>query len=305
MGGAIHELGARGMRLLKPVEFIGEMTMVRLRHWIPPRIWHEPAVKQVETSQILDLEIPREKASQFDRCEQVKAERHMPTVAKVDFTVVLDVIMSQAADVLYRFHEGRWRAADRTHGRYEMSRRHARDLCRDIRQPFNGQMTERAVQAKGDIDRAIGFRQPVRKVCDVECEADAGEAGKISSRQAGALDLCLRNVESARSDAVEPERVGAHDQSPQPCAGPAAGIKKPDRSRAGSPQVHQFCFQHGPDAPIRIGMHSVEDKWLRRITIGIRDVVVASLIVDVGDVVRRITIDGQGGTPDPGRTGRA
>ena len=214
MGGPIHELQDRVIRPLKPIEFIGDMTIMRRRHWIPPSVRHESIVEQVEAPQIFDVEMPSEVASQFDCSKQVKAECHMSTVAKVDFTPVLDVIMFQAADVFYRFDEGRWSAANRPHSGYEMPRRNACDLRRDIREPFNRQMAESTVQAERDIDRGIGLRQPVRKVCDVKCEIHARKAGKISSRQAGPLDLCLRNVKSARGDAAEPERVRAYNQSP-------------------------------------------------------------------------------------------
>jgi hypothetical protein len=49
-------------------------------------------VKQVETSQILDVEIAGEMASQFDRGKKVKAERQASTVAKVDFAAVPEVV---------------------------------------------------------------------------------------------------------------------------------------------------------------------------------------------------------------------
>ncbi|BAL08471.1 hypothetical protein BJ6T_31960 [Bradyrhizobium japonicum USDA 6] len=147
MGGPIHELQDRVIRPLKPIEFIGDMTIMRRRHWIPPSVRHESIVEQVEAPQIFDVEMPSEVASQFDCSKKVKAEYHMSTVAKVDFTPVLEVIMFQAADVLCRFHEGRWSAANRTHSGHEMPRRNACDLCRDIRQPFNRQMAESAIQA--------------------------------------------------------------------------------------------------------------------------------------------------------------
>ncbi|BAL08470.1 hypothetical protein BJ6T_31950 [Bradyrhizobium japonicum USDA 6] len=77
----------------------------------------------------------------------------------------------------------------------------------------------------------------------------------------------------------------ACDQSPQPRTGPTARIEKPDGFRPGGPQVSQFCVEYGPDPSIRIGMCSVKGKRLRRITVGIRNVIVTGLIVDVGDVI--------------------
>jgi hypothetical protein len=50
-------------------------------------------------------------------------------------------------------------------------------------------------------------------------------------------------------------------------------------------------------------MHSVKGKWLRRIAIGVGDVVITSLIVDVDDVISRIIIDSEDRMPDSGRTG--
>src|SRR5258708_33297504 len=129
MGGAIHELRACGIRLLELLEFIGQLTVARRTYRVPPGIWHEPTVKQVETSQIFDVETSGKMVSQFNRSKQVKAECQMSAVAEVDFTPVPDVILFQSADVLDRFYKGRWSAGNRTHRRYEISRRNACDLC--------------------------------------------------------------------------------------------------------------------------------------------------------------------------------
>ena len=101
-------------------------------------------------------------------------------------------------------------------------------------------MAESAVQAEGQVDGGIGVRQPVRKVCDVECEIHSRKAGKISGRQPRPLYLRLRDVESTRGNAAESERMCAYDQSAQPCTGSATRIEEPDRVGAGSPQVGQF-----------------------------------------------------------------
>jgi hypothetical protein len=69
------------------------------------------------------------------------------------------------------------------------------DVTRAIsfeRQACNRQMAERAVQAKGQIDGGIGFRRPVRKVCDVECEIHSRKAARISGRQPRPLYLVVR-----------------------------------------------------------------------------------------------------------------
>src|ERR1700730_12246313 len=196
MGGAIYELGACGIRLLKPLKFIGKLTVAGRTYRVPARIWHEPIMKQVETSQIFDVETVGEMVSQFDRSKQVKVERHTSTVAEVDFASVPDVILFQSADFLDGVHKGRWSAANRAHRGYEISRRDACDLCCDIRQACNGQMAEGAVQAKSDIDRGVGLRQAVSKACDIECKTNSGKAGEASGRQPGALYLRLCDVKS-------------------------------------------------------------------------------------------------------------
>ncbi len=85
-------------------------------------------MKQVETSQIFDVETVSEIAPQLDRSKQVKAECDTSAVAEVDFAPVLGVILFQSADLLNRVYKGRWSAANRTHRRYEMSGRNACDF---------------------------------------------------------------------------------------------------------------------------------------------------------------------------------
>src|ERR1700730_8886542 len=128
MGGAIHELRARGISLLEPYQFIDKLIIAGRRYRIPPGIWHEATMEQVETSQIFDVETACEMVSQLGRCKQMKAECHMSAVTEVDFTPVPDVILFQSADSLARCHKSLWSAASRTHRRDEMSRRNARDL---------------------------------------------------------------------------------------------------------------------------------------------------------------------------------
>ena len=65
MDGAIHELRAGGIRLLKPLEFVGKMTIAWRRNRIPPGIWREPTMKQVKTAQIFDVETAGEIIQQF------------------------------------------------------------------------------------------------------------------------------------------------------------------------------------------------------------------------------------------------
>jgi len=164
-------------------------------------------MKQVKTSQIFDIETAREMISQFDRGKQVKAECQASAVAEVDFAAVPDVILFQASDILDRIDKGCRSASNRTHRRYEMPRRNACDLGRYVLQTCNGKMAESAVQAKGQIDRGIGFRQPVCKIRDVERQIYPGKAGKISSGQSRPLYLPLCDVKSARRDVAEPERT--------------------------------------------------------------------------------------------------
>src|ERR1700730_3613214 len=148
-------------------------------------------------------------------------------------------------------------------------------------------MTEDTVEAKSYIHRGIGFGQAASKICDVKCKIHSTKAGKSPGQQPSALNLRLRDVEATRGDVDEPERAGTCDQPAQPCAGAAACIEKADRTCAGSPQVGQFCLQKSPDAPIRVRVQSVKRKQLRRIAIGISDVIVASLVVDIRDALSR------------------
>ena len=81
--------------------------------------------KQVETSQIFDVETVSEIAPHLDRSKQVKAEFDTSAVAEVDFAAVLGVILFQSPDLLKRVYKCRWSAANRTHRRYEMYGRNA------------------------------------------------------------------------------------------------------------------------------------------------------------------------------------
>ena len=128
MGGAIHELRACGICLLEPREFIGKPTIAWSEHGIPPGIRHESTMKQVQTTQIVDVETAGEIIQQFDRCKLVKAKCNMSAVAEVDFATVPDVILFQLADFFDRVDKGRWSAANRTNSRNEISRRDAYDL---------------------------------------------------------------------------------------------------------------------------------------------------------------------------------
>src|SRR5258708_12219418 len=164
-------------------------------------------MKQVKTSQVFDVETTREMISEVDRGKQVKGEGEGSGVAEVDFAAVPDVILFQSPDILDRIDKGCRSASDGTHRRYEMPRRNACDLRRYVLQTCNRKMAESAVQAKGQIDRGIGFRQPVCKICDVERQIYPGKVGKISSGQPRSFYLCLRNVKTARRDAAEPQRT--------------------------------------------------------------------------------------------------
>src|ERR1700730_10765478 len=103
-------------------------------------------------------------------------------------------------------------------------------------------MAERAVQAESQIDGGIGFGQPGRKVCHVECEIHSRKAGKISGRQLRPLYLRLCDVKSTRGNAAESQRACAYDRPAQPSTGYATRIEEPDRACPGSPQVSQCCL---------------------------------------------------------------
>jgi hypothetical protein len=170
-------------------------------------------MKQIKSSQIFDVETAGEMVSQFSRRKQVKAECQASAVAEVDFAAVPDVILFQSPDILDRIDEGCRSASNRTHRRYEMPGRNACDLRRYVLQACNGKMAESAVQAKGQIDRGIGFRQPACKVSYVERQIHPGKVRKISSGQPRTVYLRLRDVKSPRRDSAEPERTSTNDQS--------------------------------------------------------------------------------------------
>src|SRR5258708_12689870 len=92
-------------------------------------------MKQVKTSQILDVETTREMISQFDRGKQVKAERQASLVAEVDFAAVADVILFQSSDILERIDNGWRRSSTRTHRRFEIPRHHPSALLRSVLHP--------------------------------------------------------------------------------------------------------------------------------------------------------------------------
>ena len=239
MGRAIHELRARGTRLLKPVEFIGKEAVTLRTCGVPPGVRCKSAMKQVKASQIFDVEITGKKISQFDRRKEMKAECQASTVAEVDFAVVHDVILLQPPDILDGIDKRRRGAPHRSNRRYQMPRRNACDFRRDILQTCNVKMAESAVQAKSQIDRGIGFRQPVHQICDVEFQVHTRKVGKISRRQLRPLYLRLCDVESTRGYAAESKRMRTYHQSASPRTGSAARIEEPDRACTGSSQVSQ------------------------------------------------------------------
>src|SRR5260370_31423686 len=104
---------------------MGKLTMAERRDGIPPGIWHESTVKEVEAAQIFDVETAGEIVSQFDRCKLVKAKCQMSAVAEVNLASVPDMVLFQSADFLDRVYKGRWSAANRTDRRYAISRRDA------------------------------------------------------------------------------------------------------------------------------------------------------------------------------------
>ena len=128
VGGPIDEFGVCGVRQLEPLEFIGKLKVASRACRIPPKVRHEPTMKQVETSQILDIKTIDETAPQFGGCEQVKAECNTSSVAEFELASVPEVILCQFTDLLHRVYEGGWRAADRTYRSDEMSRGNTGDL---------------------------------------------------------------------------------------------------------------------------------------------------------------------------------
>src|ERR1700756_265469 len=80
---------------------------------------------------------------------------------------------------------------------------------------------------------------------------------------ARAIDLRLCDVEAARGDRGEAERVRARDQPAQPGAGAATGVEQADRTCAGCAQVSLLRLQQFPDLAVRIGVQAVKGQKLR------------------------------------------
>jgi hypothetical protein len=150
-------------------------------------------------------------ALQFGCSKHVKAECQASAVTEVDFATVSDMILFQSADVLDRIDKTRGRASNRPNCRYEMPRRNACDLRRDVLQPRNRKMAESTIQAKRQIDRGIGFRQPVCKICHVELQIHPGKAGKISGGQTRLVYSYLR--EASMSTCLKSQMVLRLDTS--------------------------------------------------------------------------------------------
>ncbi len=108
VGGAIHERRTCGVYHLKPGEFIRQMTIV-VRGWqVPSWVGHESGVKQVETAQVLDVEVRREMPAQLLRRKKMEAECDLPAVIEFDFTLVPGVILLQSPDLRDRVRRRPW-----------------------------------------------------------------------------------------------------------------------------------------------------------------------------------------------------
>jgi hypothetical protein len=86
-------------------------------------------VKQVQPAQLFDVEAAREIVQQLERSKQMKAECDLSPITEVDLAKVLSMVLLQTPDLLDRVYKCRWSAANRTYGRYELSRGNTRDLC--------------------------------------------------------------------------------------------------------------------------------------------------------------------------------
>src|SRR5262249_26659971 len=84
----------------------------------------------------------------------------------------------------------------------------------------------------------------------------------------------------------ETKFAGVYDQAAQPCSGTTAGIEQPDRAFARRAYVCQFTLQQAPNLPVSVSVRPVKRKELRRISICIGKIILAGLIVDLGDCVR-------------------
>ena len=138
-----------------------------------------------------------------------------------------------------------------------------------------------------------GARALLAKAVEAEVADFLGQHADLKTRDGHqrVVRHGLCDVESTRGDAAESKCMCAYDQSAQPCTGATTRIEEPDRACAGPPQVGQFLLQNGPDAAIRVRVHAVKDKRLRRIAIGITDIIVSSLVVDVSDVIHGLIVN--------------
>ena len=144
-------------------------------------------------------------------------------------------------------------------------------------------MAEDAIKAKRKVHRGVGFRQFAHEVCNIECEVHPRNSGKISGQQPRSQKLRTGEVKTARVNGCKPQRMGAQDDAAEPCARTASRVENGDRAGAGGAQLGQFRFKERPDLPVGICVQAAEGKQMGRITIGIRNVIGARLIVGSRD----------------------
>jgi hypothetical protein len=159
--------------------------------------------------------------------------------------------------------------------RFEVASGHPGDLRCHPGQDGSRQMTQHAIEGEGDVHRAACFRHPVRQIRDTESQAHAREPGQVTGDAPCRLDLRVGDIETSGRDVREPQLVCLSHDTPQPRAGPAAGVDNADGGCARRPQPAQPLADYPPDPPVRIGVRSLESKQAPRIAIGKVEIVVA------------------------------
>jgi hypothetical protein len=87
---------------------------------VPTRVGREAIMKQVEATQILDVEMLSEIASQFGCGDEMKAELDMAPITELDFATVSAIIVLETARFLNRIYGDGGSAAHRPHCGYEV-----------------------------------------------------------------------------------------------------------------------------------------------------------------------------------------
>ena len=130
---ALHETGVPRVGLLQLPEVTRDLLIHLKRWWIPPAVGYEPIVEYVQTTQILDVEIPTEAIAQLVCGKQVKGHRNTLPAAELDLASIRTVIETEVTRPVDRTDENRRSAADCTYRGDEVLSGYPRNLPGDLR----------------------------------------------------------------------------------------------------------------------------------------------------------------------------